>query len=186
MAGTAISGARHGILFCAKTCFQAQKRRPRRKRASVVFENGVALFVPKFAFTGESSTLQRWQFLLTENLRFCAFLPQIKAQLMKTAPQFTLSRVGIKLRPLTIIYPPRRNFQDPNRYFICRFYGRSKKAVRNGMTFHRKRQEIRASASKSAENPVFKLKKRSRRSILPRRFCIAINARNRRYKVFFD
>ena len=37
----AISGARHGMLFCAKTCFQAQKRRPRRKRASVLFENGV-------------------------------------------------------------------------------------------------------------------------------------------------
>lgn len=55
-------------------------------------KNGVALFVPKLAFTGESSTLQRWQFLLTEKFRFCAFLPQIKAQLMKTAPQFTLSR----------------------------------------------------------------------------------------------
>ena len=55
-------------------------------------KNGVALFVPKFAFSGESSNLRRWQFLLTENLRFCALLPQIKAQLMKTAPQFTLSR----------------------------------------------------------------------------------------------
>ena len=41
MAGTAISGAGRGMLFCAKTCFQAQKRRLRRKRASVLFENGV-------------------------------------------------------------------------------------------------------------------------------------------------
>ena len=55
-------------------------------------KNGVAVFVPKLAFTGESSTLRRGQFLLTENLRFCAFLPQIKAQLMKTAPHVTLSR----------------------------------------------------------------------------------------------
>lgn len=54
--------------------------------------DGVALFVPKLAFTGESSSLQRWQFLLTENLRFCAFLPQKTAQLMKTAPHVTLSR----------------------------------------------------------------------------------------------
>jgi len=101
----------------------------------------VVLFVPKLAFTGESSTLRRWQFLLTENIRFCALLPQTAAQLMKTAPRVTLSRVGIKLRPLTIIYPPRRNFQEPNRYFICRFYGRSKEAVRNGKTFLRRWSE---------------------------------------------
>jgi hypothetical protein len=55
-------------------------------------KNGVALFVPKLAFTGESSTLRRWQFLLTENIRFCALLPQKTAQLMKTAPHVTLSR----------------------------------------------------------------------------------------------
>jgi len=53
-------------------------------------QNGVALFVPKLAFTGESSSLRRWQFLLTENLRFCAFLPQIAVKLMKTAPRITL------------------------------------------------------------------------------------------------
>ena len=85
-------------------------------------KNGVALFVPQFAFTGESSSLQRWQFLLTENIRFCAFLPQNLSQLMKTAPRVTLSRVGIKLRPLTVIYPPRRNLQEPNQCFICQHY----------------------------------------------------------------
>ena len=36
----------------------------------------MTLFDPYLAFSGESSSLQRWQFLLTENIRFCAFLPQ--------------------------------------------------------------------------------------------------------------
>ena len=54
-------------------------------------QNGVAVFVPKFAFSGEGSSLQRCRFLLTENLYFCAFLPQNAAQLMKTAPRVTLT-----------------------------------------------------------------------------------------------
>ena len=70
-----------------------KKRRYAEARLRVFTKTGVAVFVPKLAFTGESSSLQRWQFLLTENLRFCAFLPQIAAKLMKTAPQLTLSRV---------------------------------------------------------------------------------------------
>ena len=104
-------------------------------------KTGVALFVPQFAFSGEGSSLRRCRFLLTGILYFCAFLPQNTMQLTKTAPRVTLSRVGIKLGPLAVIYSPRRNFQEPNRYFICRFYGRSKKAVRNGKTFLRRWSE---------------------------------------------
>ena len=68
-------------------------------------KTGVAVFVPKLAFTGESSTLRRCQFLLTGILYFCAFLPKNTMQLTKTAPRVTLSRVGIKIRSLTVIYP---------------------------------------------------------------------------------
>ena len=38
-------------------------------------------------------------------------------------------------------YPPHRNFQELNRYFICRSDGRSKEAVQNGKTYLRRWSE---------------------------------------------
>ena len=86
--------APEGVLQLPLTQCLASKAKKSGIRGLIRTENrdGVPLFVPKFAFSGEGSSLQRCQFLLTAPFRFCDFLPQNAAQLMKTAPRVILTR----------------------------------------------------------------------------------------------
>ena len=81
--------------FATQTKSPDQRADPDRE-----YKTGVALFVPKLAFTGESSSLQRWQFLLTENIRFCAFLPQYEGAVNENCTPREFKTIFPKMRGL--------------------------------------------------------------------------------------